>query len=283
MENHSIESTLPTNRVQKTYHSSPPSTKEYFFEFYSKIHLINVLAWQEIKALYAQTYLGILWAILRPLFMTLIFTIFFKGIFNLQTKSPYYIFAFTGMISWNFFSAMAMQASSVMIQRRDLIQKLHFPKLILPIYKILVAGVEGLVGLIILIFMIIFEGIPFHWGLLTLPIFIFFNVCCALMLAVWVSSLSIKFRDLNHLLPTLIGVGIWLTPVFYPSTIIPERLNVFLYLNPMAGVIQGYRYALLGEAFPAWPFFISLGCTIILTLGGIRYLMLVEDKITDYV
>ena len=103
------------------------------------------------------------------------------------------------------------------------------------------------------------------------------------MIAVWVNALSIRFRDLTFLMPTLIGTAIWLTPVFYPSTLLPSSLSSLLYLNPMAGVIEGYRYSLLGEPFPAWPFFISLSLTLISAILGIWYLIQVEDEIIDYV
>ena len=267
----------------RIYHSEPSSVREYLIDFVKNRHLLNVLARQEIKGLYAQTYLGILWAVLRPLLLTLIFTAFFKGLLNIKTQSPYYLFAFTGMISWNFFSTIVTQASGVMIQRRDLIKKLHFPKLILPLYKIIVSSVEAGVGLIILIIMVLFEGIPLHLNFVALPFFIFLNICCGLMLAVWVNALSIRFRDLTFLMPTLIGTAIWLTPVFYPTSLLSPRLTTLLYFNPMAGVIEGYRYALLGESFPAWPFFISIGVTLLMALAGIWYLIQVEDEIIDYV
>lgn len=267
----------------RTYHSSPSTAKEYLSDFIEARHLLVVLAWHEIRATYAQTYLGLFWAVLRPLLLTVIFTIFFKSLLNIQTQSPYYLFAFTGMLSWNFFSTITNQASGVMINRRDLIRKLHFPKLILPLYKVIVVSVETGIGILILILMILLSGIPLHIGIFSLPIFIFLNICCGLMVTIWTNALSFKFRDLTHLLPTLIGVAIWLTPVFYPITLIPQQLNFLVYFNPMAGVIQGYRYALLGESFPAWQFFFSWGVTLLLTIGGIRYLISVEDKITDYV
>ena len=266
----------------RVYHSSPSSMMEYLSDFVKNRHLLSVLAWQEIRGIYAQTYLGLFWAVLRPLLLTLIFTIFFKGLLNIKTQSPYYLFAFTGMISWTFFSTIANQASGVMIQRSDLIRKLHFPKLVLPLYKILVASVETGVGIIILIAMVLLAGIPIHPGIIALPFFIFLNICCAFMLVVWVNALSFKFRDLTHLMPTLIGTGIWLTPVFYPTTILSANLNSLMYLNPMAGVIQGFRYALLGEPFPAWPFFISFGVVLVISLAGIWYLIQVEDGIADY-
>ena len=267
---------------KRIYLPRPASVGEYISDLIVNRHLVRVLAWQEIRGQYAQTYLGLFWAVLRPVLLTVIFTLFFKGLLNVKTQSPYYLFAFTGMVAWNFFSSIANQASGVMIQRRDLIRKLQFPKLLLPIYKILVAGVEAGVGLAILLVMILLSGQHFHIGIITLPFFIFFNICSAFVLAIWVNALSIKFRDLTHLLPTLIGAGIWLTPVFYPTTLLPEKFNFLLYLNPMAAVIQGFRYALLGEPFPAWQFFISLAAVLILSIAGIWYLIQVEDEIADY-
>ena len=261
--------------------SNPPTLAQYWQKMVQYRSLIWVFAWQEITVLYKQTRLGLLWAVLRPLTILIVFSILFKTLLKVETNSPYYLFAFTGIIAWNLFSNIVSTASTAILNRQDLIRKMYFPKLVLPLSKILVAGVEFLISLVIIFGMILVEGVQIHWGILILPIFIFINVCTGLAVAVWMSALTVRFRDLHQIVPPLVGMGIWLTPVFYPTTIIPSQYQFVLWLNPMAGVIKGFRFALLGEPFPEWQFFISMSGIVVVVFLGIWYLIRVEDEMAD--
>jgi len=245
--------------------------------------LIWIFALQELKSLYAQTYFGILWGIIRPLFTLIVFTVIFKFFLHVPTETPYYVFAFTGMIAWNFFSAIANNASTAIIQKQSLIRKMYFPKLILPLSKIIVASVETAISIIILFVLILFEKISISGAIFMLPVFILLNIFCGLAIAVWMNALNIRFRDLNQIVPAIIGIAIWITPVFYPTTIIPAGYEFFVFANPMAGIIKGYRYALLGECFPEWQYWISISVMLFILLTGIWYLMRKEHEIADYV
>lgn len=261
--------------------SNPPTIKEYWEKLVQYRSLIWVFAWQEIAVLYKQTRLGLLWAVLRPLTILLIFTILFKTLLNVDTQKPYYLFAFAGIIPWNFFANITNTASTAILVKQDLIRKMYFPKLVLPLSKVLVVGVEFLISLGLIFIMLLIEGVPLHWGIFTLPLFVLLNISCALFIAIWLSALTIRFRDLHQIIPPLVGMGIWLTPVFYPTTIVPSEYQFALWLNPMAGVIKGYRFALLGEGFPEFPFFISMGVVFVLALIGIWHLTQVEDDMAD--
>ncbi|HEY0262571.1 MAG TPA: ABC transporter permease [Chitinophagales bacterium] len=261
--------------------SNPPTLSQYWQKLVQYRSLIWVFAWQEIAVLYKQTRLGFLWAVLRPLTILLIFSVLFKALLRVGTTSPYYLFAFTGMIAWNLFSNITSTASTAILNRQDLIRKMYFPKLILPLSKVLVAGVEFGISLLIIFGMMLLEGVQIHWGILMLPLFIFFDVCAGLAVAVWLSALTVRFRDLNQIIPPLIGMGIWLTPVFYPTTIIPLQYQFALWLNPMAGVIKGFRFALLNEPFPEMQFFISMLAMVVVAFLGIWYLIRVEDEMAD--
>jgi lipopolysaccharide transport system permease protein len=245
--------------------------------------LIWVFAYQELKGLYAQTYFGILWSILRPLFTLFVFTVIFKYFLHVPTQTPYFLFAFAGMIAWNFFSLIATNASTAIIQKQNLVRKMYFPKLILPLSKVIVAAVETGISLLILFALILFEKIPIGSSLLMLPVFILLNIFCGFAVAVWMNALNVRFRDLNQIIPAIIGVAIWVTPVFYPTTIIPKGYEFFVFANPMAGIIKGYRFALLGESFPEWHYWISILLTIVILLAGIWYLIRKEDEIADYI
>jgi len=152
----------------------------------------------------------------------------------------------------------------------------------LPLSKVLVAGVEALVSLGIIFAMMLFEWFPLSIKFLSFPFFFLLNICCGLAVALWMNALNIRYRDLNQIVMPIIGIGIWFTPVFFPTTIIPSHYHFLVYLNPMAGIIEGYRFALLGEAFPHYWYFVSIGVMMILFFTGAWYLTRVEDEIVDY-
>ena len=262
--------------------SEPDSIGIYFKKLRKYRSLIWVFAWQEIKTQYAQTYFGIAWVVLRPLVILSVFTVLFNYLLKIQTSSPYFLFAFSGMISWNFFQNIASNASSAIMQRQNLIKKMYFPKMILPLGKVLVAGLEAVVSLFIIIVMMVVTWHLPNINILTLPFFFALNICCGLAVAFWMNALNIRYRDLNQIIIPLLSIGIWFTPVFFPTTVIPPQYHFLIYFNPMAGIIEGFRFALLGEPFPDGLYFISIAITLILLGVGSWYLIRVEDEIVDY-
>lgn len=262
--------------------SKPISAKEYWKEIIKFRSLIWVFAQQELKTMYAQTYFGILWTVIRPLVTLMIFTIIFKFFLHVATQTPYYLFAFTGMIAWNLFSNITNNASTAVIQKQNLIRKMYFPKLILPLSKIIVACVEAGISFVILLLLMAYERVGFSVNLFMLPIFILLNIVCGYAVAVWMNALSIRFRDLNQILPTIIGIGVWVTPVFFPTTIIPAGYEAFVYANPMAGIIKGYRFAILGEPFPEFLYWISIFVMLLVMFIGTWHFSRVEDSMVDY-
>lgn len=267
---------------QRVISPNPFTAKEYWALLVKYKSLVGVFAIQEIKTLYAQTYFGILWAVFRPLLMLAIYTVIFKWFLKVPTDSPYHLFAFAGIIGWNFFSQIATSASSAVAGRRDLIRKTFFPKLVLPLAKLVVAAVEMTIALVVMFLLLAAEGIAPGWNTFTLPFFVFLNVCCGFCIAIWMNTLTIRFRDLNQIIPVIIGVGIWFTPVFYPTTIIPQQYTAVMYANPMAGIIKGYRFAFLGEPFPELHYWWAIGGACVLLLAGLRYFRITEDKMVDY-
>jgi lipopolysaccharide transport system permease protein len=274
--------TIEQSKPVKIITPNPPTISEYWREMVQYRGLIVAFAQQEVKAMYAQTYFGLLWSIFRPLITVAIFSIIFNYFLKVPTDKPYYIFAFAGMIAWNFFSQVVNNASGAIVSKANLIRKMYFPKLILPLYKVMVAGVDLVVSLCIIFAMMFYEGGMLGWHTLSLPLFVILNVLCGLAVALWMNSLNIHFRDLHQIIPAIIGIAIWVTPVFYPTTIIPAGYDFFVYANPMAGVIKGFRFALLGEAFPEWQYWIAMGITSLLAIVGAWYLSQTEDKMVDY-
>ncbi|MBS1684289.1 MAG: ABC transporter permease [Bacteroidetes bacterium] len=241
----------------------------YCREIISYSWLIWVFAAKEIRMLYVQTYFGLLWSIIRPVMTLLIFTMIFRLFMHVPTRSPYYLFAFTGMIAWNFFSQISNTASTAILRGEDIFSKLYFPRVILLLAKIVVASLEFFISLAMLVILIAVSGAPVSGGLITLPLFLFYNVLCGFAIAIWMSVLSSRFHDLIQLMPVVIGIAIWVTPVFYPAELVPASFRPLLYLNPMAGVISGYRYALLGDPFPALPYFVTMAVVALLSLSGL--------------
>ncbi len=262
--------------------AEPLSIKDYWKEILKFRSLIWIFAQQELKTMYAQTYFGILWAIIRPLITLLIFTVIFKFFLKVPTQSPYYLFAFAGMIAWNLFSNISNNASAAILQKQNLIRKMYFPKLILPLSKIIIACVEAGISILILFILLLIERVSLTGNLLSLPLFILLNIICGYAVAIWMNSLNIRFRDLNQILPTIIGIGVWVTPIFYPTTIIPKGYEFFAHANPMAGIIKGYRFALLGEQFPEVSYWYSITAMLAVGLVGTWYFCRVEDNMVDY-
>jgi lipopolysaccharide transport system permease protein len=244
--------------------------------------LMWIFAQQELRGMYAQTYFGLFWAIIRPLFTLAIFTVIFRFFLKVPTQSPYYLFAFTGMIGWNLFSQIAINASTAILQKQSIIRKMYFPKIVLLFSKVIIAIVEAGVSLMVLLGFMLYEKVPIGFNFLTLPFFVLFTITCGLSIAAWMNALNIRFRDFNQIIPTIIGIGVWLTPIFYPTTIIPKNFNFFVYANPMSGIIKGYRYALLGEPFPEQSFWWAIGASFIIALAGLLYFSMVEDRMVDY-
>jgi lipopolysaccharide transport system permease protein len=274
---------MESKTAPKIISAEPATLIAYFQTFMKYKNLVWVFAEQELKTTYAQTYLGLFWAILRPLFTLLIFTLIFKHFLHVPTKSPYHLFAFTGMIAWNFFSQIVGNASSAIIQKQSLIRKMYFPKIILPLSKTVVVSVETGISFIILFILFLIDYTPISSNIFWLPLFIVLTAICGFSIAVWMNTMNVKFRDLNQILPAIIGVAIWVTPVFYPTTIIPQEYSFLLFFNPMAGIIKGYRFAILGEGFPEWQYWVSIGTTLVLAITGVWRLSRVENEMVDYI
>ncbi|MFN8321301.1 MAG: ABC transporter permease [Chitinophagales bacterium] len=274
---------MVTSQSPKIITSTPLGVWEYSKAVWRYKNLIWVFAYQELKGLYAQTYFGVLWGVIRPLFTLFVFTVIFKFFLHVPTETPYYLFAFTGMIAWNFFSLIAGNASGAIIQKQNLIRKMYFPKLILPLSKVIVASVETGISLILLFMLIIYEKHPINGSVFLFPFFVLLNIVCGFVIAIWMNALNVRFRDLNQIVPAIIGIAIWVTPVFYPTTVIPAGYDFFVYVNPMAGVIKGYRFSLLGEAFPEWQCWVSILMAVIMTFAGVVYLSKIENEMVDYI
>jgi len=263
--------------------AEPTSLGKYWKGLWKYRRMISVFALQEIKVSYAQTFFGLFWLLFKPLIVLGVFTFLFGNVIEISgMKHPYALFAFSGLIAWNYFNFLVGSGSGALINNQHLIRKMYFPRMVLPLAKVLVGLVEAGVSFLILFTLMIILGYPFSVKLLALFVFLFFNIISGLGIALWLNALNLRYRDLNHFIPVLIGFLIWLTPVFYPSTLIPQEFSFLLYLNPMAGIIECYRWAILGDPFPSIKYLIAIAEVAVVFIAGVWFFIRMEDVMADY-
>lgn len=247
-------------------------------------HLIWVFTLQEFKTQYVQTRLNLFWVVLRPLMVLALFTFIFDRLIKIPNLLyPYPLFAFSGLIVWNNFSYLANNAGNAVIINQSLIKKIYFPRIILLLSKLLVSLVELGVSLLLLFALMLIMGQPFTWRILFLPCFIAIGILAGMTIAVWLNALNIRYRDLHQFVPTLIGFLIWLTPVFYPDSLIPKSYSFILYLNPISASIQGCRWAILGDTLPGIYYLPTiLLCGVVFAVGLMVFIRS-EGDLADYI
>lgn len=268
----------------KTVKPESSTLSEYITELWTFRHLIRVFVNQELKVQFAQTRLSILWLVVRPLIILGIFSFVFDKLLTIPgLKYPYPIFAFIGILVWNNFSYMVNIGGSAIVTSQSLIKKIYFPKLILVLAKIIHGLVELLVSLIILLILILVMGYKVSPNIFFLPVFLFINILTGTTIAIWLNSLTIKNRDLNHLVPILVGFLIWLVPVFYPTTLIPNTYSIILYLNPVSASIQGCRWAILGDAAPSIMYLPAIFICFVMLYFGLKVFVRNESDLVDFI
>ncbi len=269
-------------RPVKTISNKEYSLFSYLNEVWKARGLVFTFARRDLRIQYAQTYLGVLWSIIQPLTGLLIFTVFFQRLIPLPFKVPYAVFAFTGMMGWFYFTQLVGQSGTVLMHNQNLIKKIHFPRLVLPLSKMLIGLVEFCISLALLVILMLVTRTPFSAKVLLLPVVVVANIIVGLSIGIWLSALTIRFRDFHHIIPYLVGFGIWLTPVFYPTTIVPERYNWIYYFHPVANVIALYRWIFIGTPLNEMQLVVSMSIALVMFLGGLVFFIRNEKFIADY-
>ena len=270
--------------MEKTViNSNTVSFWEYLRSVYRYRQLAISFTVRDLKVRFVQTKLGVLWMIIQPLIALTIFTIFFDKLIQLETGNvPYVAFAFSGMTIWYFFTNMVNNAGTSLLQSQELIRKVYFPKILLPISKMLVATVEFFVAFSLLIIIMLSTNVDFSPKIILLPVVILMTLLVGSCVAIWLNVLTVKKRDLQHLIPYVTNFGIWVTPVFYPTTLIPEAFRDYIYyVNPIATTIDFLRSLLFDLPFQ-WSYCISFIPVFILLIAGIRTFKNIERNLVDY-
>lgn len=268
-----------------------PGQQNYLREFFSLYRyrgLIREFSLRDLRLKYSQTVLGVLWTIFQPVIMLVVYSVFFVHVLGVRpspsgTALPLIIFS--GIMAWHFFSIIVSDTGSALINAQNLVKKLSFPKLTLIISKVTVNTVDFAIALAIFLGYIFLSGHSLPWQAVFFPFFVAYNILAALAVGLWISSLSVRYKDFQHLVVYIVNFGIWMTPVFYGPWLFdrfPHWVMIFFYLNPMAGVIAGYRWALLGEAMPSAYYMLGFYLAAVLLLTGLYYFYKTDRRLADY-
>jgi lipopolysaccharide transport system permease protein len=254
-------------------------------ELWSYRELLYFLTWRDIKVLYKQTVLGAAWAIIQPFVTMVVFTIFFGRLAGIPSDDvPYPIFAYTALVPWTYFATSLSQASNSLVQQERLLAKVYFPRLLVPMASVLAKLVDfGIAFLVLLGMMLVYGRVPTA-AVWTLPLFVLLATATALAVALWFSALNVQYRDVRYAIPFLIQVWLFASPIAYSSNLVPERWRVFYGLNPMVGVVEGFRWALLGTGQTPGPLLAMSTLVVVgLLIGGLYYFRRMEQTFADVV
>ncbi|MCO5260562.1 MAG: ABC transporter permease [Crocinitomicaceae bacterium] len=253
------------------------SKDDTFKSFITKIWNFKTLIWvfakRDLKVKYSQTFIGLGWTVLQPLTALLIFTFFFGFLLNWETEGiPYPIYVLSGLLGWNFFSYIVSAGANGLQESQHLIKKIYFPKSIIPLSKAIIALIELGISMVLLILLMLYYHQGISWKILLLPLIISYNTILALCFVYWISILSLKKRDILHLIPFMLYFGIWFSPVFFSNTLLPEQYRYLLDYNPIANVVEMWRWSLFGygEFKLIWVFNALIIC-VIFTIGLFYY------------
>jgi lipopolysaccharide transport system permease protein len=263
--------------------------------------LLMLLAWRDIAARYRQSVIGYGWAILKPVLSMAIFTFIFNRVADIKSDgSPYPLFAFTGMLPWLYFSNTIMASTASVVTSSGMLTKVYFPRMVLPVSSIVVGLVElAIQGIVLAALIWYFNGaaVPtdsagnpetwrftLGWRTLCLPLFLGLCVLSALSVGLWLTALNVKYRDVGQAVPFLVQAWMWLSPVVYPSSLVSPELRPYYGLNPMAGVIEGFRWSILGSTTPDWTMMgVSTAVVLVLLTTGLYYFKRIESTFADII
>jgi len=246
--------------------------------------LIYTFASRDIKVRYKQTALGAVWAIIQPLFTMVIFTIIFGGLAKIPSEGiPYPLFSYAALLPWTLFAEGITRSTSSMISNANIMTKVYFPRLVMPISGILSPLVDFSVAFIILIGMILYYGFVPTINIIWLPAFVLLALATSLGVGLWLSALNVQYRDFQHTVPFIIQIWLYSSPVVYASSLVPEKYRLIYGLNPMAGVIEGFRWALLGTEPPSSMIFVSVLMVVVILISGAYYFKRMEKTFADVV
>lgn len=261
--------------------------KHYWFDLWRYRELFLILAWRDLSVRYKQTVIGVLWAILRPFLTMVVFTMIFGRVAGLPSegRAPYALMVFAAMLPWTLFASSLSEASNSLISNASLISKVYFPRMIVPSASMVTALVDFLISIIILAGLMVFYRYAPGWQILLLPLLTLLALLTSLGPSLWITALNVKYRDFRYIIPFVVQFGLYVSPVGFSSSVIPEQWRLLYSLNPMVGVIDGFRWCILGGESPIyWPgFALSLVIVIFFLWLGISQFRKMEKNFADII
>jgi len=254
-------------------------------ELWQYRELLSFLVWRDLKVRYKQTALGVAWAIIQPLLSMVIFSLFFGRLAKMPSDNiPYPLFSYTGLVVWAYFSHALTQSSTSLVGSANLIKKIYFPRLAIPVSAVLSGVVDFGLAFLVLLGMMFYYGILPTWNSVWLPLFLLLGIVTALGVGVWLSAVNVQYRDVPHTLPFITQFWMFATPIVYPSSLLPEPWRAVYGINPMAGVVEGFRWALLGAKTAPGPIIlVSAAAAVALLVSGALYFRRMERSFADVI
>ena len=260
--------------------------RHYWKDLWRYHELFYFLAWRDILVRYKQTVIGLAWALIRPFLTMVVFVVVFSKLAKLPSEGvPYPILVFAALLPWQFFANAFTEAGNSLISNAGMISKVYFPRLVIPTSAVIVSFVDFLISGIILVGLMLWYGFAPDWRIITLPFFIFIAFAAAMGAGLWIAALNVKYRDMRYIIPFVVQFGLYVSPVGFSSAIVPEQWRLLYSLNPMVGVIDGFRWAILGGNTQLyWPgFLLSLFLVLVILVTGIVYFRKTEKTFADVI
>lgn len=254
-------------------------------EMWEYRELLYFFVLRDIKVRYKQTIMGASWAIIQPLLTAVIFSLFFGRLAKVPSDGlPYIIFSFAAMVPWSLFATGLTQASNTLVQNADMVRKIYFPRLTMPIASVFAGLLDFALAFVLLLLMMAYYRIVPTWNVVWLPVFLFLALITCLGASFWLSALNVQFRDVRYVIPFLVQIWLFITPIAYSSRLLSEPWRTLYGINPMAGVIEGFRWALLGtDTVPGPIIFVSGGVAVLMLISGVVYFRRMEKSFADMV
>jgi lipopolysaccharide transport system permease protein len=277
MQNEEFDLIIEPNRTEKNYWRDLWRYRELFY----------ILVWRDFKVRYKQTVIGVTWSVLRPLLLMVVLTIVFRKLAKLPTEgdTPYAILTFASLLPWQFFSNALSESSNSLIGNANLISKVYFPRLIIPASSVMLGFVDFLITFVLLVAVMIYYQFVPSINIIFLPLLLVVTFFASFGAGLFMATLNLKYRDFKYVVPFMVQIGFYISPVGFSSSIIPEQWRLIYSLNPIVGVIDGFRWCIIGsDANIYWPAFaVSLTVTVIITVVSIRYFRKTEKAMADFI
>lgn len=254
-------------------------------ELWEYRELMIFLTWRDILVRYKQAVLGVAWAVLNPLITMVVFTVIFGKILGVPSSHglPYAIFSYSALLPWNLFSGALNNSSMSLVSRSSMLTKVYFPRLTIPIASVFVGTVDFVIAFVMLLILMAVYHVSYSWTILWVPVLVVLCLVVALSFSLWLAALNVLYRDVQYIVPFAIQLGMYVSPIIYPLSSVHGRLRLILALNPMTGVIQGFRWAVVGDQAPSLLLFLSVAVSVVLLVSGLFYFKRMERVFVDVI